>query len=81
MRRVRGTAPICPRCGGYIPNNEQPGAYPGARSRVDNKTEVCSKCGQMEAMEQWAGVLMPMELWESSREFRHDADALRGAER
>lgn len=52
MRRVRALAPICPRCNGYIPNNEQAGEYPGALSRVDNKTEVCSACGQAEALEQ-----------------------------
>lgn len=40
----------CPRCGGCVPNNEQPGAYPGALSRVDNATYVCSSCGTNEAM-------------------------------
>jgi hypothetical protein len=41
--------PICPLCDGYIPNNDQPGAYPGALSRRDNKTEICSECGVREA--------------------------------
>lgn len=41
--------PVCPRCGGFIPNNEHPGAYPGALSRRDNETEICSACGQEEA--------------------------------
>jgi len=45
------TAPICPRCFGFIPNNEKPGAYMGAISRRDNKTEICSACGTAEAME------------------------------
>ena len=45
------TAPICPRCFGFIPNNENPGAYMGAISRRDNKTEICSACGTNEAME------------------------------
>lgn len=45
--------PICPRCKGYIPNNEKPGEYPGALSRKDNKTEVCSACGQEEAFEDY----------------------------
>lgn len=40
----------CPRCGGPIPNAETPGAYPGALSRVDNETEVCSRCGSVEAV-------------------------------
>ena len=41
----------CPTCDGYIPNNETPGAYPGALSRRDNLTEVCSECGLTEAIE------------------------------
>jgi len=45
--------PICPACGGYIPNNETPGAYMGALSRRDNKTEICSPCGNREAMEDY----------------------------
>ena len=40
----------CPNCGGFIPNNETPGAYMGAISRRDNKTEICSNCGTLEAM-------------------------------
>ena len=42
--------PVCPTCGGYIPNNDTPGAYPGALSRKDNLTEICSACGTAEAM-------------------------------
>jgi hypothetical protein len=44
------SAPMCPRCEGYIPSNLTPGRYPGAISRVDNKTEICSDCGREEAM-------------------------------
>lgn len=40
----------CPRCGGMIPNDSQPGLYPGALSRDDNRTEVCSACGLDEAL-------------------------------
>lgn len=47
--------PICPRCGGYIPNNDKPGAYIGAMSRADNHTEICSACGTEEAMEDFTG--------------------------
>lgn len=65
--------PKCPRCGGLIPNNETPGAYPGALSRVDNKTEICSECGSTEAMEQWAGVLKPMSMWVAAEDFQQDA--------
>ena len=43
-------APICPSCGGFIPNNQNPGKYPGALSRKDNKTEICSSCGIDEAL-------------------------------
>lgn len=45
---------VCPRCGGFIPNNETPGLFPGALSRLDNRTEVCSACGRAEALSQWA---------------------------
>jgi len=41
---------LCPICDGAIPNNENPGAYPGALSRFDNETYVCSACGQAEAL-------------------------------
>lgn len=65
--------PKCPRCGGLIPNNEQPGAYPGALSRVDNKTEVCSECGTLEAIEQFTGgEPMPMSMWVSAEPFASD---------
>jgi len=40
----------CPTCDGYIPNNENIGAYSGAISRTDNETEVCSDCGTREAL-------------------------------
>lgn len=43
----------CPRCGGGIPNNIDRGKYCGALSRLDNKTEICSSCGQEEAMEDY----------------------------
>lgn len=45
--------PVCPICLGYIPNNLAPGAYPGAISRIDNETEICSECGQKEAINDW----------------------------
>ncbi len=43
----------CPRCGHWIPTDDQPGGYPGADSRVDNTTEVCSACGLDEALIQF----------------------------
>lgn len=50
LEELPSTYPLCPSCGGYIPNNETPGAYSGALSRKDNKTEICSACGTAEAL-------------------------------
>lgn len=36
---------ICPRCLGMLPIG-----YPGALSRTDNETEICSACGTDEGM-------------------------------
>lgn len=47
----------CPRCTHFIPSDENPGAYPGAISRVDNETEICSNCGVEEAILQYQGLL------------------------
>jgi len=46
----------CPRCLGSIPNVQHPGAYPGALSRYDNKTEICSACGIDEAMNNFQNI-------------------------
>lgn len=55
---------ICPRCRGYIPNAKFAGMYPGALSRVDNKTEICSDCGNQEAIENWLeGAPKSKEHW------------------
>jgi len=51
---MNDSKPICPKCQGFIPNNETPGAYPGALSREDNKTEICSECGVKEALADFA---------------------------
>lgn len=40
----------CPRCGHWIPNDLDRGGYPGALSRYDNETYVCSGCGVDEAL-------------------------------
>ena len=50
---IKANKPVCPRCKGFIPNNLTPGMYPGAISRLDNKTEICSACGTDEAMEDY----------------------------
>lgn len=85
MRRVLPPArvSVCPRCGGYIPNNDHPGAYPGATSRTDNKTEICSPCGTTEAMEDFLGAgVKSQELWAANigKEFEADIREMRSAE-
>ena len=37
---------VCPKCYGFIDG------WP-ALSRKDNKTHLCTKCGQREALEEW----------------------------
>ena len=55
---------VCPRCLGPVPSAEHVGEYPGALSRTDNETEVCSECGRSEAMEQVFGSgLTPQSAW------------------
>ena len=39
------SAKVCPRC-----NTTMNDTYPGATSRRDNKTEICSSCGTEEAL-------------------------------
>ena len=58
----------CPRCEGFIPNNETPGYYCGALSRADNKTEICSECGTAEALQDFLeGGCTKKEDWEIIR--------------
>jgi hypothetical protein len=40
----------CSRCGGGVPNDLTPGAYPGGLSRLDNATYICSNCDLDEGM-------------------------------
>lgn len=58
----------CPNCGGFIPNNEAPGAFPGALSRKDNKTEICSACGVNEAFADYKQHLRKVSgiVWQST---------------
>lgn len=63
----------CPRCvtHDWIPNNNQPGEYPGALSRADNKTEICSACGEDEAMKDaFEGGCEPVEAWPVERSYQ-----------
>lgn len=58
MRRVSPMT-ICPRCA-------QTYSGPSARSRVDNKTEICGTCGTGEALEGMDKVLtMAFSEWAS----------------
>lgn len=50
----------CPRCSGPVPSAAMPGAYPGALSRYDNETYICSACGSEEAM--LSGHLVPFSI-------------------
>lgn len=55
---------VCPRCGGGIPHSgDLRGRYPGALSRKDNDTEVCSGCGTDEAMRQAFSYLGSRDPW------------------
>jgi hypothetical protein len=63
-RLRRMTMNLCPRCElRQIPSDEHAGKYPGALSRTDDETEVCSACGTDEAMEQWLSTLTPKSAW------------------
>lgn len=56
----------CPRCLGPVPNKDHVGEYPGALSRTDNQTEICSDCGTAEGWEQFVGKLLPQSRWAKS---------------
>lgn len=54
----------CPRCG----ERDLPLGHPGAISRVDNRTEVCSPCGVDEALADYFGrTLAPVSAWPVAR--------------
>jgi hypothetical protein len=55
---------ICPRCLGDVPNTARRGEYPGALSRADNATEICSDCGTHEALQDFfEGGCTPKAEW------------------
>lgn len=62
---------ICPRCqDNWIPCNERPGEYPGAIARADNKTEICSACGEDEALKDFFdGGCESVDKWPVKREY------------
>ena len=61
---------LCPRCEiNLIPNNDSPGCYPGALSRTDNQTEICSSCGTDEAIKKtFYNILDLKTSWPISKE-------------
>lgn len=79
--------PVCPRCLGYIPSNAFAGEYPGAISRMDNKTEICSDCGTEEAIvalitiDQWPIGLYDHKVTADARERWYDRINLDEADR
>ena len=52
----------CPRCGHFIPNDQEPGAYPGAWS-PGRRVEICSPCGPEEALVGYRGADLSQESW------------------
>lgn len=62
---------ICPRCkADWIPNNNEPAAHIGALSRADNKTEICSACGEDEAFKDYFdGGCEPVTAWPVQRKY------------
>ena len=65
-----GVVRQCLRCLGPIPSEEHAGQYRGAASRTDRSVfvEICSKCGVLEADEDFDGVLMPQSDWPKPKE-------------
>lgn len=57
-----------PRCLWHIPNNITPGAHPGALSRTDNSTEICSDCETQEAAEEHFGSPTPQIWWPANQQ-------------
>jgi len=71
--RVTEVPRPCPRCvqHSWIPRNESPGLYPGALSRTDNATEICSECGEDEALlDHFDGGCQPQSEWPVERKIR-----------
>lgn len=74
----------CPRCDHLIPNDDQPGEFPGAVSRLDNATEICSVCGVDEAVGngvvrrvRWPVTWAPLAytIWKAGHCEEHEEDA------
>lgn len=59
----------CPRCRGFIPTNDNPGGYVGARSRVTD-IMICSPCGTDESMLQMTTGSTPQpDQWPVTRKY------------
>ena len=60
---------FCPRCGGIADEYRSGFGFPrpGALSREDNSTIVCSSCGVDEAIRDFNGGRMPRNKWWASQ--------------
>lgn len=62
--------PMCPQCGGKVPNEQSWGQYPGAMSRR-NGQEICSSCGLNEALDDFFG-----QIWDRNHGLTIEEDCL-----
>lgn len=58
---------MCPRCGTYPVYTDGFHRGIGARSRTDDKTQICSDCGVEESYENFIGILVPRSEWPIER--------------
>ena len=63
---------ICPICGHFIPNDDTPGKFPGATSRRDNKTEICTSCGIQEAINEYTSSALYQEKMKYKASLQQD---------
>lgn len=55
----------CPRCGGIKDEYRVGPGYPrpGALSRADNETVICTPCGLDEGSRWFSGTMIPRDEW------------------
>lgn len=59
--------PLCPRCGGRMPD---PVTH-GALSRHADGVYICEMCGMDEALRDWKGNVLPLSSWKLVRSRRY----------
>lgn len=62
--------PLCPRCGGRMPD---PVTH-GALSRHADGVYICEMCGMDEALRDWKGNALPLSSWKLVRSCRYMSD-------